>query len=199
MGLEAMILVFLIFSLKPTLLLPSFTLIKRLFRSSSVSAIRVVSSTYLRSLMFPPSILIPACKSSSLAFLIMCSASRLNKQGDSRQTCHTSFSILNQSVVPYGVLTVASWPTNRFLRRQGRWPGIPVSLRAFHSLTWSTLSKALAYSMKQRQIFFWNSLAFSIIQWMLAIWSLVPLPFPNPAWISGISWLKLCWSLECKV
>ena len=29
-------------------------------------------------------------------------------------------------------------------------------------------------------MFFWNSLAFSIIQWMLAIWSLVPLPFLNP-------------------
>ena len=26
-------------------------------------------------------------------------------------------------------------------------------------------------------MFFWNSLAFSMIQWMLAIWSLVPLPF----------------------
>ena len=32
-------------------------------------------------------------------------------------------------------------------------------------------------------MFFWNSLAFSMIQWMLAIWSLVPLPFLNPAWI----------------
>ena len=31
-------------------------------------------------------------------------------------------------------------------------------------------------------MFFWNSLAFSMIQWMLAIWSLVPLPFLNPAW-----------------
>ena len=30
--------------------------------------------------------------------------------------------------------------------------------------------------------FFWNSLAFSMIQWMLAIWSLVPLPFLNSAW-----------------
>ena len=29
---------------------------------------------------------------------------------------------------------------------------------------------------------FWNSLAFSMIQWMLAIWSLVPLPFLKPAW-----------------
>ena len=34
-------------------------------------------------------------------------------------------------------------------------------------------------------MFFWNSLAFSMIQWMLAIWSLVPLPFLNPPWTSG--------------
>ena len=36
-------------------------------------------------------------------------------------------------------------------------------------------------------MFFWNSLAFLIIQQMLAIWSLVPLPFLNPAWTSGSS------------
>ena len=36
-------------------------------------------------------------------------------------------------------------------------------------------------------MFFCNSLAFSIIQQMLAIWSLVPLPFLNPAWTSGSS------------
>ena len=36
--------------------------------------------------------------------------------------------------------------------------------------------------------FFWNSLAFSMIHQMLAIWSLVPLPFLNPAWTSGSSW-----------
>ena len=33
-------------------------------------------------------------------------------------------------------------------------------------------------------VFFWNSLAFSMIQQMLSIWSLVPLPFLNPAWTS---------------
>ena len=32
-------------------------------------------------------------------------------------------------------------------------------------------------------MFLWNFLAFSIIQRMLTIWSLVPLPFLNPAWI----------------
>ena len=39
-------------------------------------------------------------------------------------------------------------------------------------------------------MFFWNSLAFSMIQQMLAIWSLVPLPFLNPAWTSESSWVK---------
>ena len=35
--------------------------------------------------------------------------------------CHTPFSIWNQSFVPSSVLTVASWPTYRFFRRQVRW------------------------------------------------------------------------------
>ena len=74
MGTEAMILIFLIFSLKPALSLPSFTLIKRFFSSSSGSDVRVVSSAYLRLLMFLPFVLIPVCNSSCLAFLMMCSA-----------------------------------------------------------------------------------------------------------------------------
>ena len=41
--------------------------------------------------------------------------------------------------------------------------------------------------MKQKSMFFWNSLAFSMMRRMLAIWSLVPLPFLNPAWTSGSS------------
>ena len=48
-------------------------------------------------------------------------------------------------------------------------------------------------------MFFWNSLAFSMIQWMLAIWSLVPLPFLNPAWTSGNSWFKYCQSLSWRI
>ena len=68
MGLDAKILVFWMLSFKPTFSLSSFTFIKRLFSSSSYSAIRVVSSTYLRLLIFHPAILIPACASSSLAF-----------------------------------------------------------------------------------------------------------------------------------
>ena len=102
-------------------------LIKRLFSSSSLSAIRVVSSACLRLLIFLPSVLIPACDSSSPAFLMMHSAYKLNKQGDSIQPWCAPFPIWNQSVVPFPVLTVASWPAYRFLRRQVRWSGIPIS------------------------------------------------------------------------
>ena len=88
MRMDAMILVFSVFSFKPVLSLFFFTLIKRLFSSSSLSAIRVVSSTYLKLLRVVLSpLLIPACYSFSPAFLMMCSAYRLNKQGDSRQLC----------------------------------------------------------------------------------------------------------------
>ena len=45
----------------------------RLFSSSSLSAIRVVSPAYLRLLIFLPAILIPACASSSPVFLLMSS------------------------------------------------------------------------------------------------------------------------------
>ena len=82
MGPDVMILIFWILSLKPTFSLSSFIFIKRLFSSSSVSAIRVVSSAYLRLLIFLPAILIPACPSSSPVFLMMCSVYKLNKQGD---------------------------------------------------------------------------------------------------------------------
>ena len=56
-------------SFKPTFSLSSFTFIKRLFSSSSLSAVRVVSSAYLKLLIFLPAILIPACASFSPAFL----------------------------------------------------------------------------------------------------------------------------------
>ena len=117
MGPDAMILVFWMLSFKPTFSLFSFTFIRRLF-SSPLSAISVVSSAYLRLLIFLPAVLIPACASSSLGFLMMYSAYKLNKQGDNIQPWHTPFPIWKQSVVPCPFLTVASWPAYRFLRKQ---------------------------------------------------------------------------------
>ena len=141
MELDAMILGFWMLSFKGPFSLSSFTLIKRLFSSSSFSAIRVVSPAYLkvnmkvklhsrvqlfvtpwtvanqappsmgfsrqeywsglpfpspRLLIFLPTILIPAFESSSLAFCIMYSAYKLDKQGDNIQPWHTPFPILTR-------------------------------------------------------------------------------------------------------
>ena len=48
-------------------------------------------------------------------------------------------------------------------------------------------------------MFFWNSLAFSMIQRMLAIWSLVPQSFLKPAWTSGRSQFTYYWSLAWRI
>ena len=71
MGPDAMILVFWMLSFQPAVSLSSFMLIKRPFSSSLLSAFRVVSSAYLRLLIFLLAILIPACASSRLAFHMM--------------------------------------------------------------------------------------------------------------------------------
>ena len=107
-GLDAMLLVFPMLSFQPTFSCSSFTFIKRLFSFSSLSAIRVVSSAYLMLLIFLPANLKPACVSSSLAFCVMYTAYKLNKQGDNIQPWCTPFIIWNKSVVPCLVLIVAS-------------------------------------------------------------------------------------------
>jgi len=92
-----------------------------------------VSSAYLRLLIFLTVILIPAYPLSRVAFCMMHSAYKLNKQCDNIQPWFTPFPICNQAVVPCLLLTIASWPAYRFLRRKVRWPGIPISFRIFHN------------------------------------------------------------------
>ena len=127
MGADARIFIFECF--KPGFQFSSFTFIKRFFSSSSLSAIRVMSSAYMRLQIFLPAILILACASSSPAFHMMYSVYKLNNQCANIQPWRTPFPVWNQSIIPCLVLTVASWPVYRFLRRQVRWSGIPVSWR----------------------------------------------------------------------
>ena len=94
------------------LFLSPFTFIKRLFSSSLFSAIRLISSAYLRLLIFPLAILILACASSSPAFYMMYPAYKLNKQGDNIQPWHNLFPIWNQSVVPCPVLLLLDLHTD---------------------------------------------------------------------------------------
>ena len=109
------------------------------FSFSLLSAIIVVSSAYLRLLMFLPAILILACASSSPEFLMMYFANKLNRQGDNIQPWHTPFPIWNQSIVPCSVLTPAFWLAYRFLRRQVRLSGTSISLKFFQFLVIHTV------------------------------------------------------------
>ena len=122
-GIDAMIFVFWMLHFKPNFSLSSF--ITRLFSSSLLSAIRVVSSVYLRLLIFLPAILIPACASSSLTFHMMVSGYKLNKQGDSIQPCVTQWNFEPCRVEPpkmdgsrWRVLTkhgpLEKWMANHF-------------------------------------------------------------------------------------
>ena len=58
------------------------------------------------------------------------------------QPWRTPFPIWTQSVVPYPLLTVASWPAYKFLKRQIRWSGIPISFRIFQFVVIHTVNKA---------------------------------------------------------
>ena len=172
MGPDTMIFVFWMLSFKPYFSFPSLTFIKRLFSSLSLSAIRGILSASLRLLIFLPAVLISAYDLSSPAFNMMYSAYKLNKWSDNIQPWHTPCPILNQSIFLCLTLTVAAWPAYKLLRRQVRWSAISISLRIFHSLLWSTQSKALEQSFKQMFFvfcFFWNSLIFPVMKQMLGI------------------------------
>ena len=101
-------------NIEPTFSLSSFIFIKRLF-SSSLSAIRVVSSAYLRLLIFLPEILIPACASSSPAFLRMYSAYKLNNTvlGPTKTTS-SALSLLMRNVSK----DVRAWNNTAFHRQK---------------------------------------------------------------------------------
>jgi len=81
---------FWILSFKPDFSLSSFTL-KGIFSFSLLSAIRVVSSEYLRLLIFLLAVLILACDSCSPAFHMVYTAYKVNKQGDNIYSLSCAF------------------------------------------------------------------------------------------------------------
>ena len=116
----------------------------------------------------------------------------------------------------------------RFLWRQVRWSGVPISWRIFHSLIvihtikwtgkigvlpsmgsqrvgydWVTelnwIVKGFSIVNEEVDVFFCNYLSFSMIQQMLAIWPLVHLPFLNPTWKPWISQSMYCGSLAWRI
>ena len=160
-----------ILSFKPVLSLLSFILIKRFFSFSLLSAIRVVSSAYLRLLMFLPPILIPAYNLSSLPFLMMCSAYNVKQAGWQKTVLLYSFLNLQP------IICSTQGSNCCFLTHK------QVSQETCKMVWYFHLFKSLSqfvviYTLKgcsvvdknRGRCFFWNSLAFSIIHWKLEIW-----------------------------
>ena len=122
--------------------------------------------------MFFPAILIPACASSSPACCMMCSSYKLNKQGDTMQPQHTLFPIWSLSIVPCVVLTVDSWPTYRFLKRQVRQSDIPISWRIFQFVVihafkiFSVINEAEVDIFLELMFFLWSKRC-----WQFDLWS----------------------------
>ena len=102
------------------------------------------------------------------------SAFKLNKQGDNIQAWRTPFPILNQSIVPCLVLTVASFPEYRFLRRQVRWFGIPISFPQFVVIQsqrlscsqWSRLLFGIPF------LFLWSNRCWQFDLWFLCLFKI---------------------------
>ena len=128
-------------------------------------------------------------------------AYKLYMQGDNIQPWRTPFPIWSQSVVACSVLTVASWPAS--------WPQISQEagqgvwyfhlFQNFPQFIVIHTVKGFGIVNKAEVAVFWKSLVFPMIQWMLAIWSLVPLPFLNPAWTFGSSQFMYCSSLAWRI
>ena len=151
---------------------------------------RVVSSAYLRLLIFLLSIWILACDSSSLAFCMIYSTYKLNKQVDSIYPWYTPFPILNHSVVPCPVLTFASWPAYRSSQEAGKVVWYSHLFKNFPQLVVIHTVKGFSIVSEAEVDIFLKSLC--ILYDPVNVGSLIPLPFLNPTCISGSSWYTYC-------
>ena len=167
--------------------LSSFTLIKRLSSSSLLSAIWVVSSAYLVwVLMLLPGILIPACNSPRPAFCMVCSMYKLNKQGDNKQPC-TSFSIPSPVSCSIQGSNCCLLTCIQVSQETGKMVWYSYLYKSFLQFVMIHTVKGFSVVTETEVGVFLEFFASSVIQRMLTIWSLVPLPFLNPAWTSGSS------------
>ena len=120
-----------------------------------------MSSAYLRLLIFLPAILTSACVSSSLVFLMMYSAYKLNKHGDNIQPWCTPSPIWNQSVVPCPVLTITDTLPNKIHRWQ-------ISMWKFSS---HRMSSSISTIMIYHYLFEWSNLRILVTPMLIKMWS----------------------------
>ena len=105
--------------------------------------------------------------------------------------------LLSQSAILCPVLTVFFLSAYRFPRRQVRWSSTSITLRIFQFVV---IHKVKSFSVvNEVDGISWNFIYFSMSQWMLAMWPLVPLNFLNSTCASGSSQFMYCWSLAWRV
>ena len=149
MGPEAMIFIFWMLSFKPTFSLSYFTCIKRLLGSSSLSAIRVVSFAYLRSLIFLwqswfQLVLLPAQRFSWCTLFRVAAAAAAK----SLQSCLTLCNPIDSSLPGpsiHGIFQarVLEWVAIAFSALQGYFPTIPGCLDSSADKESSAMEKTL--------------------------------------------------------
>ena len=138
-------------------------------------------SAFLRLLIFLPVILIPAFDSSSLAFCMMFSAYKLNKQGDNIHpwSILSQFRTMSSSNCCFSSYIQVSQETGNVVWYSHLIKNIPQFVVICIAKDFSIVHKAEIDD-------FLKFLSFSMTHCMLAIWSLVPLPFLNPACTSEV-------------
>ena len=129
-----------------------------------------MSSAYLRLLVFLPAILIPAYASASPAFFMMYSAYKLNKQGDNNTVLMYSFSYLepvccsmSTSSCCFPTCIQISQEAGQVVWYSHLFQNFPQFVVIYTVKGFGIVSKA------EIDVFFLNSLAFSMIQQMLVI------------------------------
>ena len=125
--------------------------------------------------------MIPACASSSPAFHMMYSAFKINRVKIYSFDVLLSQFCMFHVPVPCPVLTVASWPEYRFLWRQVRWSGIPISLRIFHFVVIYTVKGFSEVSEAEK----WKWKLLSCVLLFATPWTILSMEFSRPEYWKG--------------
>ena len=129
----------------------------------------------------------------------MYSAYKLNKQGDNIQPWHTPFPIWNQCCCSTSSSNCCFLTCIQTFQETGQVVWYSHLFQNFPQFIVIHTVKGFGIVNKAEIDVSLELSAFSMIQQMLVIWSLVPLLFLNPAWTSGISWFMYCWSLAWRI
>ena len=122
---------------------------------------------------------------------------KLNKQGDNIYPWNTPFLIWNHCFMSSS--NCCFLICMQISQEAGKVVWYSHFFKNFPQFVVIHTAKGFGIVDKAEMMFSWNSLAFSMIQWMLAIWSLVPLPLLKPAWTSRSSRFTYCSSPSWRI